>query len=74
MAYSVPKNEQQYRGLCAEAGVTLPWSDKTDILRTPLNVGGKIAPNRIAYQPMEGCDGTPDGRPDALYFKIHDYC
>ena len=72
MAYNVPKNEQQYKALCAEANVTLPWAEKTDVLRTPLNVGDKIAPNRIAYQPMEGCDGTSDGRPDELTLRRYD--
>jgi 2,4-dienoyl-CoA reductase-like NADH-dependent reductase (Old Yellow Enzyme family) len=72
MAVTVPKNEQQYRALCAEAEVNLPWSDTTDILNTPLGLGAKIAPNRIAYQPMEGCDGTPGGCPDTLTLRRYD--
>ena len=72
MALYIPKNKQQYMDLCADASVTLPWSDATDTLKTPLCLGTKIAPNRIAYQPMEGCDGTPDGRPDALTVRRYD--
>ena len=72
MALYIPKNKQQYMDLCADASVTLPWSDATDIMKTPLCLGTKIAPNRIAYQPMEGCDGTPDGRPDALTVRRYD--
>ena len=44
----------------------LPWSDDTSILASSVSVGPKSAPNRICYQPMEGCDGTQDGAPGEL--------
>ena len=47
-------------------GIALPMSGTADALRRPLDIGGRQVRNRIAIQPMEGCDGTPDGRPGAL--------
>lgn len=44
----------------------LPFSVDTGILGTPCRVEGKTLPNRIVYQPMEGCDGFTDGTPGEL--------
>ena len=49
-----------------ELQLGLPFSELTDILRQPLTVGAMTMPNRLACQAMEGCDGTADGKPDAL--------
>ena len=40
-----------------------------DALFTPLTIGTRRCGNRLAIQPMEGCDGTLDGRPDELTFR-----
>ena len=51
----------------AEAlGVDLPFENDLRILLEPADVGGQRVPNRLAAQPMEGCDGTPDGAPGDL--------
>jgi 2,4-dienoyl-CoA reductase-like NADH-dependent reductase (Old Yellow Enzyme family) len=51
-----------------ELGVSLPFADPpaVDALAKPLDVAGRAAPNRFAVLPMEGWDGTPDGRPTDL--------
>ena len=49
-----------------ELGVDLPLSEDLASLAQPVAIGGRVAPNALAVQPMEGCDGTPDGRPDTL--------
>ena len=36
------------------------------VLNKSLNFEGKIIPNRIVFQPMEGCDCNPDGTPSEL--------
>lgn len=36
------------------------------ILNTPVEIYGRKADNRILFQPMEGCDGTPEGAIDEL--------
>lgn len=38
-------------------------------LRQPVLVGGRLVGNRLAIQPMEGCDGHLDGRPDTLTIR-----
>ncbi len=41
-------------------GLTLPLSDNIKLLSQPLTLGSFQLNNRIAIQPMEGCDGAPD--------------
>lgn len=50
----------------------IPYSDDISILSSPCNIGKHIAPNRICYQPMEGCDGTGDGAPAELTCRRYD--
>jgi len=47
-------------------GLSIPLSERTGILGAPLRVGRTRLRNRLAIQPMEGCDGTPEGRPGEL--------
>ena len=44
----------------------IPYSDNLKILDTPIVLCKKTIPNRIAIQPMEGCDGTYEGAIDEL--------
>ena len=50
----------------AELGLGLPVVSELSVLGEGLTVQGKIIPNRLACQAMEGCDGTADGSPDEL--------
>lgn len=52
--------------------VDLPFSADCQVLRQTVTVDGKEIPNRIAVQPMEGCDGTADGKPDELTLRRYD--
>ena len=73
MNIKVPANKQEFLAQCAEAAVELPYAEDLSPLAQPLALNSsKIAPNRIAYQPMEGCDGTKDGRPDELTIRRYD--
>lgn len=47
-------------------GTSLPLSEDLSALFAPLTIGGHTANNRIAFQPMEGTDGTADGAPGEL--------
>jgi NADPH2 dehydrogenase len=47
----------------------LRFSDDLSPLCRPVAVGPLRAGNALCVQPMEGCDGTPDGRPDELTFR-----
>ncbi|MBQ7338645.1 MAG: flavin oxidoreductase/NADH oxidase [Clostridia bacterium] len=72
MNVKVPKSKQEFLTQCTDAAVTLPYADDLTPLAKPLTIGTKVAPNRIAYQPMEGCDGTPSGCPDTLTIRRYD--
>lgn len=50
----------------AKLGVDIPVSANTAVLGQPIKIGNKMVPNRLAINPMEGCDGTADGRPGEL--------
>lgn len=50
-------------------GVSLPLSDNLQVLREPLQIEGRTLANRLAVQPMEGCDATPDGSPGELTYR-----
>lgn len=47
-------------------GGVLPLSENTGVLFESVDCGEITLPNRIALQPMEGCDGTPEGSPGEL--------
>lgn len=58
--------------LSAEAeklGGRLPTSSDFSPLFTPVKIGTLTASNRFCIQPMEGCDGTPDGLPDEYTYR-----
>ncbi|MDX1979208.1 MAG: hypothetical protein SFV51_02995 [Bryobacteraceae bacterium] len=42
------------------------------VLARPVAVGGFQVGNSIAIHPMEGCDGTLDGKPDELTFRRYE--
>lgn len=47
----------------------IPYTEDLSILSLPFLLGDKTIANRICYQPMEGCDGTPDGAPGELTIR-----
>ena len=53
-------------------GVSIPLSSKMGVLEKSLTIRGKRFANSMAIQPMEGCDGTRDGRPDTLTKRRYD--
>ncbi len=63
---NVPKNREELLKMEEEAGVCLPYAADASVLASPLAIGSKVAPNRVAYQAMEGCDSTREGSPDEL--------
>ncbi len=50
-------------------GVELNLSEDLSTLFQPIEIAGRMVGNRLAVQPMEGCDGTRDGHPDELTFR-----
>ncbi|HMF14863.1 MAG TPA: NADH:flavin oxidoreductase [Gemmataceae bacterium] len=50
-------------------GLDLRFTDDLAPLFRPVKVGPYRVGNSLCIQPMEGCDGTLDGRPDELTFR-----
>jgi 2,4-dienoyl-CoA reductase-like NADH-dependent reductase (Old Yellow Enzyme family) len=62
------KDVERFQGHVRSLGLTIPCdhdliAGANSPLRAPLNLGGIKIGNRIAVQPMEGWDGTPEGNP-----------
>jgi NADPH2 dehydrogenase len=54
---------------CRELGLDVRFGEDFGPLFQPVSVGPLRAGNALCVQPMEGCDGTLDGRPDELTFR-----
>ena len=50
-------------------GLPLKATRDISVLLKPVKVGNLTAPNALAVHPMEGCDGTREGRPDELTYR-----
>ena len=53
----------------ARFGFDLPTTDDLSILSAPVRFGRLTIPNRLAVQPMEGCDATAEGAPTDLTLR-----
>jgi NADPH2 dehydrogenase len=62
------KTVEAFQSHLASIGVDLPFADPPDLdaLRSPVEVAGRPCANRFAILPMEGWDGTDEGRPTDL--------
>jgi 2,4-dienoyl-CoA reductase-like NADH-dependent reductase (Old Yellow Enzyme family) len=54
---------------CRRQHLDISFSDDFAPLFRPVSVGPLRAGHAFCIQPMEGCDGTLDGRPDELTFR-----
>ncbi len=62
-------NLDEIKQKAADLGVTIPFSEDLSSLSKPLTVKGHTIANRLAIQPMEGCDGTANGAPGELTLR-----
>jgi NADPH2 dehydrogenase len=56
----------------AQLGLDLRFSDDFAPLFRPVTIGPLRAGNALCIQPMEGCDATLDGHPDALTYRRYE--
>jgi NADPH2 dehydrogenase len=54
---------------CRRLDLSIRLSQDLSPLFRPVSIGSLRAGNSLCIQPMEGCDGTLDGRPDELTFR-----
>jgi 2,4-dienoyl-CoA reductase-like NADH-dependent reductase (Old Yellow Enzyme family) len=62
-------SREQLEAECRRLGLEIHFSDDLGPLFRPVALGSWRAGNSLCIQPMEGCDGTTDGRPDELTFR-----
>lgn len=63
------KTADDLRAAAGRLGLELPLTDDWGHLAQPVDVAGRRIGNRLAVQPMEGCDGEPDGSPGELTLR-----
>ena len=62
-------NKSEFINAVNETNLNLPYTDNVESLKTSIPLGRKIIPNRVVINPMEGCDGTAEGKPDELTYR-----
>ena len=63
------KSVADFKETMDAAGNQFPVDEDMSILGQPVQLQDKTIPNRICIQPLEGFDGTPDGKPSDLIFR-----
>lgn len=60
------KTLDDIRAGARELGAAVHFEDTLDAVFRPVTIGNRTIGNSMGIHPMEGCDGTLDGRPDEL--------
>ena len=63
------REARELRRDIAALELAIPWHDDPTPLLTPIRIGDRSLPNRLAVQPMEAFDAAPDGSPGELAFR-----
>ncbi|CAN5912722.1 NADH:flavin oxidoreductase [soil metagenome] len=63
------KNSEALLADAEKLGLDIRLEDDLSILGQAVEVAGRRVGNRLAIQPMEGCDATADGSPDELTLR-----
>lgn len=63
------KSPDDLQADAASRGLEIALSEDFSPLFEPVRIGPLRAGNRLVVHPMEGCDGTLDGRPDELTLR-----
>jgi 2,4-dienoyl-CoA reductase-like NADH-dependent reductase (Old Yellow Enzyme family) len=69
MAHFRYRTLDELRADIAERGHGIGVADHFACIADPVRIGGRVASNRMAVHPMEGCDGNLDGTPGELTFR-----
>ncbi len=63
------KSYDDFKEYLVEQSIDLPLSEDTHVLARPVLLAKRKLSNAIGIHPLEGFDGTEDGRPDELTFR-----
>jgi 2,4-dienoyl-CoA reductase-like NADH-dependent reductase (Old Yellow Enzyme family) len=69
MPYFHYRTLDDLRADAAERGHAIGLASDLSLVGRSLSIGGRVACNRMAVHPMEGCDGNLDGTPGELTFR-----
>ncbi len=72
MMASVYSSLEQFEKENKQYDTNLPFSENASVLGKECKIGSKVINNRLVCQAMEGCDGTPEGRPDSLTMRRYE--
>jgi 2,4-dienoyl-CoA reductase-like NADH-dependent reductase (Old Yellow Enzyme family) len=67
--YFTYRSREEFIDDLQSAGAPIALSSDYSPLFAPIQIGNRSAKNRFAIHPMEGCDGTSDGRPAELTIR-----
>ena len=67
--YFTYRSRDELEGDIRERTLAIRLAPGTDGLLSPIAIGRRTVGNRLAVQPMEGCDGELDGFPGELTFR-----
>ncbi len=67
--YFTYKTVDELRADIERLGVEIPLEEHLEHVWRSVRIGHLTMGNSLAIHPMEGCDATPDGRPDELTFR-----
>ncbi len=67
--YFTYKSLDELRSDCRYYGVDITFEEKLEAVARPVRIGNRTIGNSIGIHPMEGCDGTLDGKPDELTYR-----
>ena len=66
------QSQKEVEDKAGELGISLPLAKDIARLKLPLKLKNHTIRNRLAIQPMEGCDGELDGSPGELTRRRYD--
>jgi 2,4-dienoyl-CoA reductase-like NADH-dependent reductase (Old Yellow Enzyme family) len=55
-----------------KSGLDIPFSEDLEVLSNTVKIGDKLIPNTLVVHPMEGCDGTEEGKPSELTLRRYE--
>lgn len=53
-------------------GINIPITEDLEILKKSVHMGNRAIPNSLGIHPMEGCDGTAEGKPSDLTYRRYE--
>ncbi|MGE5313500.1 MAG: NADH:flavin oxidoreductase [Acidobacteriota bacterium] len=63
------KSLDDLRADATKLGLDITFEEHLEAIARPVKIGARTIGNALGIHPMEGCDGTLDGKPDELTYR-----